>query len=107
MKEQKKRASMTDAVKNITKDKIYKTMNIITLVVSSGFLVKNIFAGETIGMVAIGLCLGIYCAVLIAIGKMNVAVDTRNLIVSCGLMVVCHLLLASIGIACMVLFQDR
>ena len=88
MKEQKKRASMTDAVKNITKDKIYKTMNIITLVVSSGFLVKNIFAGETIGMIAIGLCLGIYCAVLIAIGKMNVAVDTRNLIVSCGLMVV-------------------
>ena len=45
MKE-KKKLSMTEMVKNITKDTIYKFMNGITLVVSAGFLVKNIFGNE-------------------------------------------------------------
>ena len=88
MKEQKKKGTIIEAVKNITKDKIYKTMNTITLVVASGFFVKNIFGGEVVGMIAIGLCLFVYCMVLVIIGKMKVQVDTRNLIVSCALMVV-------------------
>lgn len=88
MEEQKKKASLMEAVKNITKDKIYKIMNIITIVVSAGFLVKNLLGGEIVGMIAIGLCLLIYCAVLFLIKKMHVEVDKRNLIVSCGLMVV-------------------
>ena len=88
MKERKKKASIMETVKNITKTKIYKTMNIITIVVASGFLVKNLLGGEIGGMIAIGLCLLIYCAVLFIINKMKVEVDTRNLIVSCALMVV-------------------
>ena len=79
---------MIEAVKNITKDKIYRIMNTITLVVSSGFFVKNILGGELVGMIAIGLCLFAYCMVLVAINKLKVKVDTRNLIVSCALMVV-------------------
>ncbi len=88
MKEQKKKLTMTETVKNITKAKIYKTMNVITLVVASGFLLKNLIGGEIAGMIAIGLCLLIYCIVLFIINKMNVEVDKRNLIVSCALMVV-------------------
>ena len=88
MKEQKKKASMTEAVKNITKAKIYKTMNIITIVVSAAFLIKNILGGEIAGMIAIGLCLLVYCVVLFIINKTKIEVDTRNLIVSCALMVV-------------------
>lgn len=88
MGEQKKKGSMMESVRNVTKEKIYKTMNIITLVVSAGFLLKNVFGSEVGGMIAIGLCLFIYCIVLFIIGKINIEVDTRNLIVSCALMVV-------------------
>ena len=85
---QKKKLPLMEAVKNITKTKIYKTINIITIAVSSGFLLKNLLGGEIAGMIAIGLCLLVYCIVLMIINKMKVEVDTRNLIVSCALMVV-------------------
>ena len=88
MQEQKKNTSILEAVKNITKTKIYNIMNGITIVVASGFLVKNLLGGEIGGMIAIGVCLFVYCAVLVVINKMKVEVDKRNLIVSCGLMVV-------------------
>ena len=87
MKE-KKKLSMTELVKNITKDTIYKFMNGITLVVSALFLVKNLLSSEVIGSIAIGLCLGVYCIVLFIMNKTKIATDTRNLVVSVALLVV-------------------
>lgn len=84
----KKKVSMTEMVKNITKDSIYKFMNGITLVVSALFLAKNVLGGEMIGSLAIGLCLGIYSIVLVIMNKMKIATDTRNLVVSIALLVV-------------------
>jgi len=87
MKE-KKKLSMTEIVKNITKENIYKFMNGITLVVSALFLVKNLFSSEIIGSVAIGVCLGVYCIVLFIMNKTKITTDTRNLVVSVALLVV-------------------
>ena len=83
-----KKKTMTDIVKNITKESIYKIMNTITLAVSALFLVKNILGGAVAGSLAIGLCLAIYCIVLITMKKANVPTDTRNLVVSVALLVV-------------------
>ena len=84
----RKKKTMTDVVKNITKDGIYKIMNTITLAVSSIFLIKNVLSGAMAGSIAIGLCLGIYCMVLFIMKKINVPTDTRNLVVSVALLVV-------------------
>lgn len=86
--EEKKKLSMTEMVKNITKNTIYKFMNGITLVVSAGFLVKNIFGNELIGSIAIGVCLAVYCIVLFIMNKTKITTDTRNLVVSVALLVV-------------------
>ena len=80
--------TMTDIVKNITKESIYKIMNTITLAVSGIFLVKNVLGGAIAGSIAIGLCLAIYCMVLFVMKKINVPTDTRNLVVSVALLVV-------------------
>lgn len=85
---QKKKLNMTELVKNITKDSIYKIMNGITLAVSAVFLIKNVLGGEIIGSIAIGLCLGVYCLALIIMSKMKIQADTRNLVVSVALLVV-------------------
>ena len=87
MKE-KKKLTMTELVKNITKDTIYKFMNGITLAVSTLFLVKNVLGAELIGSIAIGVCLGIYCIVLLIMSKTKIATDTRNLVVSIALLIV-------------------
>lgn len=84
----KKKRTMTEIVKNITKDNIYKIMNTITLVVSAIFLVKNVIGGEIAGSIAIGLCLAVYCIVLTIMKKINVPTDTRNLVVSIALLIV-------------------
>ena len=84
----KKKLTMTELVKNITKDSIYKFMNGITLVVSALFLVKNILSGTVIGSLAIGICLGVYCIVLFIMNKTKITTDTRNLVVSIALLVV-------------------
>ncbi len=87
MKE-KKRLNMTEIVKNITKENIYKIMNGITLAVSTIFLIKNVLSSEIIGSIAIGLCLTVYCGALVIMNKMKIPTDTRNLVVSIALMVV-------------------
>ena len=85
---QKKKVTMTGLVKNITKESIYKIMNTITLAVSALFLVKNIIGGEMTGALAIGIVLGIYCAVLVIMGKTNIQADTKHLVVSIALLIV-------------------
>ncbi len=87
MKE-KKKLSMTELVKNITKEVIYKFMNGITLAVSAIFLIKNLLSSEVVGSIAIGLCLGAYCIALFVMNKTKIATDTRNLIVSIALLIV-------------------
>ncbi len=87
MKE-KKKLSMTELVKNITKEAIYKFMNGITLAVSAIFLIKNLLSSEVIGSIAIGLCLGAYCISLFVMNKTTIATDTRNLVVSIALLIV-------------------
>ena len=85
---EKKRLTMTGLVKNITKESIYKIMNTITLAVSALFLVKNIIGGEMTGALAIGVVLGIYCTVLVIMGKTKIKADTKHLVVSIALLVV-------------------
>ena len=53
--------TITDLVKNITKESIYKIMNTITLAVSGIFLIKNVITSELAGSIAIGICLSVYC----------------------------------------------
>lgn len=86
--QKRKNEGLTNRVKNISKDMIYKIMNSITLVVAALFLVKNLIGGATVGSMAIGICLGLYCAVLVFMKVRNVPQDTQNLAVSLALMVV-------------------
>ncbi len=83
-----KKLSMTEMISTITKDKIYKLMNMITTVVSAGFLVKNVLSQAWVGAVATAVCLAIFLATVFFMRKRNVDADKRHLIVSCSLMVV-------------------
>ena len=83
-----KKKNLTELLKNITKDSIYKFMNGITVAVSSLFLVKNLLSAEIAGSIAIGLCLGVYCIVLFIMNKTKISTDTRNLVVSIALLIV-------------------
>lgn len=85
---QKKKRTMTEMAKNITKESIYKIMNTITIAVSGIFLVKNVLSGGIAGSIAIGLCLAVYTISLFIMKKAKIATDTRNLVVSIALMVV-------------------
>lgn len=87
MKE-KQKLSMMELVKNITRETIYKFMNGITVAVSAIFLIKNLLSSEIIGSIAIGICLGIYCIVLIIMNKAKINSETQNLVVSIALLVV-------------------
>ena len=84
----KEKMTMTKMVETISKEKIYRLMNIITIVVSAGFFVKNLLSASWMGMGAIGLCLLAYCLVLFVMNKRQVADDTKHMVVSCALLVV-------------------
>lgn len=84
----KGKLTLSDKVKNITTENIYKIMNSITLAVSALFLVKNLLGGSFAGSLAIGVCLGVYCAILLFMSKTKVPTNTRNLVVSVALLVV-------------------
>ena len=49
----KPKKTMTSMVATITKEKIYNLMNKITVIVSAGFLVKNVIGQEWIGAIGI------------------------------------------------------
>lgn len=80
--------TMTTMVTTITKEKIYNLMNKITVIVSAGFLVKNIIGQEWIGAIAIAACLAVYLVAVYIMQKRNMDADKRHLLVSCSLMIV-------------------
>lgn len=86
--ETKRKLTLSDKIKNITTDRIYKIMNSITLIVSSIFLIKNLLGGTLAGTLSIGICLGLYCIILFSMTKLDVPTNTRNLVVSIALLVV-------------------
>ena len=83
-----RRKTMTDLVTKITKEKIYKVMNTITLAVSGVFFAKNLFSGASTALIAIGLCLLVYCSILFVMSKSKIKEDTKHLVVSVALMIV-------------------
>lgn len=84
----KPKLTMTSMVTTITKEKIYSFMNKITVIVSAGFLAKNILSQEWIGSIAIAVCLAVYLLAVSIMHKQNMDADKRHLAVSCALMVV-------------------
>ena len=84
----KPKKTLTTMIATITDEKIYNLMNRITVLVSAGFLVKNIIGQELIGAIAIAACLAIYLTAIFVMKKRNMDTDKRYLIVSCALMVV-------------------
>ncbi|MBE5888152.1 MAG: hypothetical protein E7283_04870 [Lachnospiraceae bacterium] len=85
---EKQKFTMTTMVTTITKEKIYNLMNKITVIVSAGFLVKNIIGQEWIGAIAIAACLAVYLVAVYIMQKRNMDADKRHLLVSCSLMIV-------------------
>ena len=84
----KQKLTMTSLITNITDAKIYKFMNMITVIVSAVFLLKNVIAQTWPGAIAIAVCLAVYFLVIFIIQKQNIDAEKRQLIVSCALMVV-------------------
>ena len=61
---------------------IFKLMIILVFVVSSFYLIKNILGGVASGAVTIGLCLLTFAITILVMQKRNVAMQTKQLIVS-------------------------
>lgn len=82
--EQKKRAER----KPISKDTIFKVMLYITYIVSGVFFLKNIIGKNFPGMIAIGLCLVIFTAVLLILRGLKRDVREQQFMTSMGLLFV-------------------
>lgn len=72
----------------ISKDKIFKVMLYITYIVSGAFLLKNIIGGNMPGMIAIGLCLVIFTAVLLILRRLKRDIKEQQFMTSMGLLFV-------------------
>ena len=72
----------------ISKDKIFKVMLYITYIVSGAFLLKNIIGGNLPGIVAIGLCLVIFTAILLTLRGLKRDVKEQQFMTSMGILFV-------------------
>lgn len=75
-------------MKQLSNEKIHRLVIILTLAVSSVFLIKNLIGRDVPGLIAIALCLTGFCIVLFLMNKLNIAKDKQYLVVSASLMVV-------------------
>jgi len=74
--------------KVVPKEAIFKVMLYLTYVVSAVFLLKNIITKDVGGMVAVGLVLLVFTAVLLLMRMMKTAEESMQLVVSIGLIFV-------------------
>ena len=72
----------------ISKNTIFKVMLYITYIVSGVFLLKNIIGGNLPGMIAIGLCLLIFTAILLLLRGLKRDIREQQLATSMGLIFV-------------------
>lgn len=72
----------------ISKDTIFKVMLYITYIVSGAFLLKNIIGRNLPGMVAIGLCLVIFTAILMTLRGLKRDIKEQQFMTSMGLLFV-------------------
>lgn len=72
----------------ISNSSIYKFMIVLTLVVASIFLFKNVFAANMFAAIAVGCIVVIYSAILLIMNKININKDTKYMISSISIMVV-------------------
>lgn len=75
MKESKSKAPMSN-------QSIYKLMIVLVFVVSSFYLVKNLFGGVASGALTIGLCLVTFAIAVLVMRKRDVVMHTKQLVVS-------------------------
>ncbi len=78
--------------KPIRKNAIYRTTLLITYLVSSIFLVKNIIAGSMIGIIVIGLTLAGFAVVNVLMNVCKVEEHVKHLVVSLALICVISLI---------------
>lgn len=72
----------------ISKDTIFKVMLYITYIVSGAFLLKNIIGGNLPGMIAIGLCLVIFTAILLTLRGLKRDIKEQQFMTSMGILFV-------------------
>lgn len=72
----------------ISKDTIFKVMLYITYIVSGVFLLKNIVGKNLPGMVAIGICLVIFTAILLTLRRLKRDVKEQQFMTSMGILFV-------------------
>lgn len=72
----------------ISKDTIFKVMLYITYIVSGVFLLKNIVGKNLPGMVAIGLCLVIFTAILLILRGLKRDIKEQQFMTSMGILFV-------------------
>ena len=72
----------------ISKDTIFKVMLYITYIVSGVFLLKNIVGKNLPGMVAIGICLVIFTAILLTLRRLKRDVSEQQFMTSMGILFV-------------------
>ena len=72
----------------ISKDTIFKVMLYITYIVSGVFLLKNIVGKNLPGMVAIGICLVIFTAILLTLRRLKRDVREQQFMTSMGILFV-------------------
>ncbi len=82
-----KNTNVTSVKKPISHELIYKFMMIVTVVVASLFLVKNLIGGNVPGMLAIGIGLVVFIGILMFMKKRNADTMRQEFVVSVSLCV--------------------
>lgn len=83
----------------ISGDSIFKVMLYITYIVSGAFLLKNIIGGNLPGMIAIGLCLVIFTAVLLILRGLKRDIKEQQFMTSIGLFFVVFIISQFSGVS--------
>lgn len=69
----------------IAQEKIFKTMMIMTMIVSGAFFLKNVIGGSWPGAIAVGACLLVFGIVILIMRKLNVSQYTKQFVLCCTL----------------------
>lgn len=74
-----------DAKKMLSHETIYKIMQWLPVIVSGAFFAKNVSAGNTTAMIAIGICLAVFISVLIFVKIRKVGLYAKEYILAVAL----------------------
>ena len=81
----------------ISQEKIFKIMFVVTIVVSSVFLVKNMLEKNVSGSILVGASIVVFAIVLLVMQKKNSAIRSKQLVLAIGLLFLVFIISVNTG----------